>query len=452
MAVDRLRSLLNQREIVDIFFWQTLGAILQATLAPEIAALSQESFKLTPTLVLGAAELADAVVRGHMKLEEAQQQARQGGLSEANFGILVDGTGEPLPLQSLMEAFRRGFIPKQGTGPESVSLEQGIRESRLKDKWIPTAERLQFAVAPPGTVVEGWLRGQLKPEDAIKLLAEAGVDEATGTLMFKASGRPPGPQELVTLYLRGVIPESDPDPDHLSLRQGFLETDLKDKWYPAWKELAVYLPPPRTITALLRAGSISEAVARDLFRKSGLPEDLTAAYIADASNQKTAGSKDLAKADVLAMYGAREITRQQAHDYLIGQGYDETATGFELDYQDFKLIKAQVDALTTRIRALYVGHKISKQAAVDALSNVGMAPEVVSNALAVWDQEANANPTLLTAVQIASLAALGSIDPLDAYNELQGRGYDARDAYGVLVLHKVDVSTIPAPAGIIAPQ
>lgn len=449
MAVNRLTSLLNQKEIVDIFFWQTLGAVLQAALAPEMAALSQESFKLTPTLVLNAAELADAVIRGHMTLEDAQQQARQGGLTEANFQVLIDSAGQPLPALTLMEAARRGFIPWTSNDPNAVSVEQGVRESDTKDKYFPLLQQLQHLLPDPGTVTEARLRGYIKPEEFAKWMAQIGYDDTVAGFIFKAAGVAISPQEGYAAFHRGLIPKDDPNPDTPSLAQIFRESRINDKYLDVWMALQEYIPPPRTVTALLRAGSITEAKARELFKDAGLNADMADAYVADASHQKTQATKELAVGTVVNMYKAKELSRDQALGYITDHGYSPDDAAFLLDYADFQLIEASVNSLVSRVRTYYVGHKISKQQAVDSLSNVGMAADVISGLLTVWDQEANASPVLLTAVQIADAAKEGVLDPNAALDELQGRGYDARDAYIVLLLHKVDLSTVPPPAGIV---
>ena len=301
MATNPLQALLGNKEVVDIFFWQTLGAVLQASLAPEIAALQQESFKLTQTLPLGPPELAAAVVRGHRAQAQATDDAKRSGIAPADFQTLIDETGQPLPLESLLEAWRRDIISLAGTGADSTALEQGIRESALKDKWFPVLEKLQFRVPDPGIVIEGWLRSVIDDPTARKHLYHAGIDDATATLMYKASGRPPSPGELADAYHRGLIPETGTGPDTLSLEQGFLETDLKNKWWPIWLQIQSYIPPPRTITALIREGTMTDEEGLAWFKKAGLSQDLAAIYVHSAHNQKVQPDKDLAKADVLGM-------------------------------------------------------------------------------------------------------------------------------------------------------
>jgi hypothetical protein len=448
LASSPLSGLLGNKEIQDIFFWQTLGAIIQAALAPEIIALQQESFRLTPTLVLNSAQLAEAVVRGYLDQAAAEDLARQSGFDKQPFDTIVSLTGQPLPLDALTEAWRRKIIAQSGLGPDSTSLEQGIRESALKNKWLPVVEALQFRLADPGVVIEAWLRAVIPEPEARERLRQAGIDEETGTLMFKASGRPPSPQELQELYHRGLIGFDETGPDALSLRQGFLETDLKDKWWPKWQHLGDYLPPPRTVTALIREGALSDAQGLDYFKKSGLGADLAAVYVAAAHHQKVAADKELAKADVLRLYAAKQMSVAQAEAALTLLGWSPANIGFLLGYEDFKAEIHLVDQALARLRSLYLGHKITKGAVAAAIDTLGLDAAARDNLLKFWDVDRNATPVLLSAAELAQGAALGLLDAGGVLDELGGRGFDARDAYIFLATHKVDLTGLPIPAGV----
>lgn len=442
----QLGKLLGSKEVVDIFFWQTLGAILQASLAPEIAALQQESFKLTPTLPLSPEALADAVVRGHRPQAAAADDARRSGLDSSNFQTLIDSTGQPLPLLQLLEAWRRGIIAKSGEGADSTSLEQGIRESDLKNKWTPVLESLQFELAPPGVVIEAWLRSVIDEATARADLYKAGIDDATATLMYKAAGRPPSPQELADAYHRGLIGLTGTGADALTLEQGFLETDLKNKWWPIWLGIQTYLPPPRTITALIREGSMTDEQGLDYFKKAGLDPVLAQIYVHSAHNQKQSATKDLAKADVVGMYAAKEITATEATQGLEALGYSADDAALELGYADFKVLKQNRDNALSRLRSLYIGHKLSKSDVLSTIDKLGVASAARDSLLAIWDLEAAANVAILTAAEVAVLFKYNLMSADDAINRLEGLGFSADDAWYRLAaeIHAKPTDTPPA--------
>lgn len=438
-------------EVLTNLVFQLVGQVVSAALAPEMLELQQLSFRLVQSRELDPAIAVDAYVKSHLDENQAKDRASAAGYSGEVFKIMADTAGEPPGVDFLAEAWRRGIIDFDDTGPGAVTFKQGVLESRVKNKWWEAINRMAFRLPDPGTVTEARLRGYINPAKFQDLMRQIGFDAEAAHFIYVAAGVPLSPGEGYEAFHRGLIPEDDANPDNPSLAQIFRESRINDKYLAVWKALNTYLPPPRTVTALLRVGSITQAQALDLFKKSGLTPELAAAYVADASNQRLQGTKELAKGDVLNLYAAKEMSAKDAHDALAAMGYSDADIGFELGYTDFKLVTAQVSAGVSRLRTLYTGHKINKQTAVDTLATLGLQADAVNAMVKVWDAEAEANPTLLTAVQIADIAAQGYLAPADALNELQGRGYDERDAYALLVLHKVDVSALQIPAGLQAP-
>jgi hypothetical protein len=448
LGVNPLSALLANKEVTDIFFWQTLGAILQAALAPEIAALTQESFNLTPTLVVSAADYADAVVKGHMTLAQAQAEVRKTGLDAAPFQTLIDNAGEPLPLQTLTEAWRRGIIPQSGSGADSTSLEQGIRESRLKDKWVPIVEKMQFQLPPVGTIIEGWLRAQITSAQAIDLARQAGVDQATAQLMFNSAGRPPSPEQLLELYHRGLIQLNGQGPDALTLEQGYLETDLKNKWWPLFPHLGEYIPPPRTVTAMVREGSLTDAQALTFYKDAGLSAELAAAYLESAHHQRTAATKELNKGTILSLYVDKLIDHSTAEALMMAEGYAKETADYELESADFRQEHLLLNQVLSRLRTLYVAHKIDKTAAMTALSNLGLDASSRDQQLKYWDEARANNVAILSAAQIGELVILGWLSFESGAALLEGHGYSASDAQLYLLAHQKIAPTDALPAGV----
>lgn len=447
LAVDIAETVLIQ------IVGQIVAGVVGSALAPELDAVRYLSYTATPGTRLSPADAATAMVKGHAQQPFAESEALAAGVDKERFAILAAAAGNPPPADFLLQMARRGVIPlSDDKGAESISAFQGIRESFIHNKWLPVVSEGQWQLPSLGAVIEARLRNFIDPTEFKKWHEKLGLQDDAAGLEFLSAGVPISPQEGYAAYHRGLIPLDDPDPNKPSLQQVFRESRMIDKYREVWTALQAYIPPPRTVTALLRAGSIDEKTARLWFSWSGLPEEMITAYVADASHQKTAATKELAVSTVVGMYKAKELDRTQATDFITARGYTAEDAAFLLDYADFQLIQAQVDSLVSRVRTFYIGHKIAKQTAVDSLANVGMAADTIDALLTVWDQEAAASPVLLTAVQIADLAAQKWLDPNAAIAELQGRGYDERDAFAILVLHKVDMTGVPIPAGLQSPS
>jgi hypothetical protein len=440
-----LGSLLGNQAVRSIAEWMMLQQLVQAALQPLIAEIGQTSFGQFPTLSSSPVELAAGVVRGHVDPSRAREEAKKSGIDAEPFQLLLDNAGQPLPLQALLEAWRRGLIPKEGSGADSVALEQGIRESDLKNKWTPVVEALQFQLANPGVVIEGWLRAQIDEAKAREILRQNGIDTDTATLMYKSAGRPPSPQELLDLFHRGKIPLDGEGGDTLSVRQGFLETDLKNKWWSVFPALGEYLPPPRTVTAMMREGAFTDAEGAALFAKDGLTPDLVAAYVAAAHHQKTAASKELTKADAIAAYIDGLLPEAGLASILQALGWAPAAAALEIAMAQFRAGKAQVTSAVTNIRSRYIARKITKQVAADALAKLGVATAGQSSYFAVWDVERQNLVARLTPAQWATAVKKGFVTAEQALSQLQGMGYTPFEAWVLLSDHLGSPATATQP-------
>lgn len=440
-----LGGFLTNPLLEQIFVWQVLQQITSTVLGPEMAGLQQEIYSKNSSLQLSIADAVEAVIKSHYTEKQGEDEAALSGVKAERFRTLIANAGDPPGLDFLTEAYRRGFIPWDDGDPNGTSATQGIRESRLKNKWIKHVREMEWHLAPVGSIIEGWLRAQIPEAQALALLAKNGVDEPTARLMYNSAGRPPGPMELIELYRRGVIPEAGEGGATLSLRQGYLETDLKNKWYAKWLELARYVPPPRTVTALLRQGTITDAEALALFKDAGLDQHLAAAYVANAHHHATAATRELAKADILALYTEKYFPEAEALKHLEDLGYPAPVAAFELAIADFRAEKALITSAVNRVRNAYIARKLEKAEVIRALDALAMKPAQRDQLITIWEMERAENVATLTAAEIVHAAKLGIATEDYATAWLQAHGFSAHDAWLRLGLGLGGTPTAPEP-------
>ena len=452
-------EVLIAQEVLNNLIGQLVSQILSAALAPYFAALQQESFKFAifsskgelGGFPLGTADLADAVIKGHRGLAQAMDDATRQGIVNSDFQTLVDSAGEPIPLLTAMEAWRRGIIKDSSSDPNVPTLEKAIRDSRLKNVWFDTVKALQYQLPPIGTIIEAWLRAQLPPDKALALAKEAGVDADTATLMFKAAGRPPSPQELLTLWNRGVIPETGTGGDSISVDQGFLETDLKDKWLATWKKLREYRPPPRTITALQRAGAITDEQALALYQGEGLSKEMAAIYTATAHRERVQATRELTKAELVSLYVDQAIDAPELTRRLLARGWTAADAAAEIDLADLKVAHALEQRAVNRVGTLYTGRKIDKQAAMTTLGSLKLPSAQVDRLIQIWTLERGDNLRHLTPAEIGWLVKSGVMDEASGLDELGNLGYGEHDAWLVLTYETKARLATPEPSGNLPP-
>src|SRR5439155_1202130 len=152
--------------------------------------------------------------------------------------------------------------------------------------------------------------------------------------------------------------------------QAFLEGPWRNKWLDAYRALSQYLPPPRTITAMYREGSLSHDQAASLLQRQGVPPELVTAYLSSGSAQKVEKGRDLAQAAMLALYRDRITDRGQAAAMLQSIKYDAHEADYLLKVVDLEVAQRFMTAAVGRVHSLYVGHKIALAAVKSTLASL----------------------------------------------------------------------------------
>ncbi len=416
----------------EIFLYQLLGQVLGAAMAPGTTWIQQFAYSHFPDVALSPAELADAVIKGHLPLSKAIEQAGLSGIDKERFQLQVDSGGEPPGLDFLLEAFRRGFIPQGGAGAGSVSLEQGIRESRLKDKWIPVVEKMGLRPIGVADAVDAVVESQIPHDQGQQIAYQNGTSGDDFTILVHTRGQPPSPTEVIEMVRRGKIPLQGTGPDATSLQQAIFEGATKNKWEPIYEELTIAVPPPRTVVALIRAGTVSDADGARYLQDAGLSPQLAAAYVAEAHHIKNATHRNLTVASILDFYEQRMISADDATTLLGDLNYTTTESAELLAYRDLQREIKAVNAATSRILKLYTTRKIDATAAHNALNSLQIPSAQVTELLAVADQERALEVKTLSEAQIVAAFRRNIFDQATAQQELVNLGYVPFDAWVLL--------------------
>lgn len=265
-----LGDLLGKGSVAEqLVVWGVLNQALGAALSPYLSQLQQDVDARTPVEPLSPSDLADAVVRNYMTLADATAEARKSGLSAERFAAMVPLHGDAPGPQELAVALLRGVIPRSGAGADSVAFDQGIRESRLADKWVPVIEALSAAVLSAPDAASAVVRNFLSMAEGQSTAAKSGVSADTFATLVQLSGDAPGPQQLAEALRRGSIPAEGTGPGSTSFVQGIAEGRLADKWAPVIKELALDWPTPIAALNAQLKGAFTGDEGRALYQKLG---------------------------------------------------------------------------------------------------------------------------------------------------------------------------------------
>lgn len=409
--------------------WGILMQVAAAILAPVVQSVQQQMYQALQITPLPPAQLADLVLKSYVDEPTAAVEAAKAGIDPARFHQMVDDAGEPPGLQMLLEAFRRGFISWDSDNAEGVSAVRGIQQSRLRDQWATMVQQLAVQVIPVGDAVSAVVKGQIPHALGTQIAYWNGISGDDFTVLVNTAGNPPGPMELIELARRGLIPIEGTGPQVLSLQQGIYEGMTKDKWYPAMRELMVYIPPPRTITALERSGSLTPAQAQKFYQDAGLDPALAAVYSHNASTSKVAKAHVLAEGTVLHLYDAAIIPAAEATTLLGTLGYTAQESAWVLAWNDLHRELAALEKAITKVSTLYIARKIGQTTAVKLLGDLGVPGSQQAQLLQDWTLERDASVKVLTAAEIGDAVKYQIITEDEGITALMALGYDDFDAW-----------------------
>lgn len=412
--------------------WGVVAQVAGSILQPILQAVTQQMFSNLTVTPISPAQAADLVLKGWADMAYGTAEAAKAGISADRFAMMVEDAGEPLALQELLEAYRRGFIGWDTDNATGTSVLEGIKQSRLRDQWADVVQQLVVGVIPVGDAVSAVVKGQIPMSLGVTIASYNGISEPDFVILTNTAGNPPGPGELIELTRRGLIPVEGSGPNVLSLHQGIREGLTKDKWWTAYEQLMVYLPPPRTVTALERSGVITPAQAQQLYQDAGLSAALAAAYSANATSTKLTKSKELAEGTVLSLYRTAVIDHTEASSLLASLGYSAQEASWLLAWTDLHRELATLEKAITRVSTLYVSRKIGTVSAHAALGALGLPASQQDELMALWTLEREATVRVLTPAQVADSFKYGIMDQATAQAALESLGYDAFDA-GVLL-------------------
>lgn len=392
------------------------GMALSSVLAPYFNDLTQAAWRSNPSQLLSPAELALAVLRGHMEAGPATAEALSNGLTAERFQTLLDNTGEPPGVDAVLGLWRRGVV-------DDATLEKAVRQSRLRPEWLDTIRALGVQWPSWAEFLDAYLEGQVDEATARDLYARAGGDPELFDLLFDTRGQAPTPSQALDLLNRGIIAERGSGPTETSYEQAFLEGPWRNKWLEPFLALREYVVPPRSVRPMVAAGAWTVERGMEELGKSGVPEETARAILEEAAAGKLATERDLVKSEVIAAYRDGIDTAEVATANLEALGYSSDEADLLLALADHAYEQSLRTALVSRLRTLYTGYKITEEETSSSLAALGVGGTAASKYLALWDVLRTTPQADLTESQVRNAALKGVVD--QAYYEgwLADHGY-----------------------------
>lgn len=391
-----------------------VGGIAGAYWAPKIEAIRAKAWTENQNLRLPAEVAAQAAVRGVLSPREAIGEAAQSGVNDVRMGWLIALAGEPPGPMQLLEAWRRGVI-------DETEARRGLLYSRLAPDWVETFLGLRYQ--PPGasTAIEAAVQNHLPMDQAKVKATEAGLDPVNFDWLYALAGNPPGNEHMIDLMHRGVLSRAE-------VEQGMRESRLKNKYIKPMIDGGYHLPPMRTVIALGHKGLLTKEQVLSKLLALGFHHDDAAVMASEATADKLASAKDLARSQVVAGYEERLFTRAQATAHLVGLGYDTEEAAFVLDLADHDRERKFTNAAIGRFHTLYVRRRVDKTTVSSALDRLGVPAGQRDDLLTLWDLERTADTPDLTTAQWQGLFRRNVITEERFTAEMLKKGWSDEEA------------------------
>lgn len=383
--------------------------------------------------VLSPPDIALAALRGDITEDEAKAMAIQVGVNESLLGLLMGNTGEPPGAMQMLEMYRRGFI-------DETRLERGIKQSRMRDEWIPYFRKLRYEPMSVADAVDAAVQNHLTQDEAKQIAELDGLDPQYFHTLYETAGEPISRVEALELMHRGLMTQAE-------VEQAIRESHIKDKYIPYILELGRKLIPYRTINTIVNHGVRPVEWGVQYLVSLGYTHDDATALMGTSTSTKVAQTKHLTETMALDLYEAKAITEQEAIGLLGNIGYNTQEATYLLHVQDAQATLKEQNTAISRIRTAYVDGKITLTDASNDLDNVGVLATHRDKLLKEWQVEKRTAVRVLTPAQVADAVKyqLWTFD--EAHSKLVDMGYSKDDATIFL-----GVELHGLPAGMQAPK
>ena len=127
---------------------------------------------------MSVADAINAWVQNHISEQDADRITQENGLEPGMFKILYETAGEPLSRGEANELYNRGEMTE-------AEVIQDLRESRLKDKYIPHALLLRRRLLEPRMLSSAVQVGAVSHDYAIKVAMMYGYDQTDAEILVR---------------------------------------------------------------------------------------------------------------------------------------------------------------------------------------------------------------------------------------------------------------------------
>ncbi len=244
-----------------------------------------------------------AAVQAQMPYADAAKWATLVGLEPPDyldgnpdwFALLYHTAGRPPGPVEMSHAANRGLVAWSGTGASEVTFEQSIRESDIKDKYIPLLEKLAVYWPPSGEVRTLLMHGGITEQQALDFWKANGVPDelAKGYLHLArieqvTQDKALAKGDIETLIQENAIDDADALRMFAEIGYSGPNAEFLVEMAHFRYEMMAFRTSIRTISTLYTTHKIDAVQAKEAFSVLGMPAAQIDSLLAALKHQRDA--------------------------------------------------------------------------------------------------------------------------------------------------------------------
>lgn len=280
---------------------------------------------------MSVADAVNATVQNQLDAATANSIAEQNGLEPGSFTILLNTAGEPLSRTEMEELFNRGIVSQE-------QVNQALRESRVKNKYVDLAFQLHAKVLPIFSIQTALRYGGITDAKAIEsLMANGYTHEDSAAIVAAASQerlrayRDKVVTSVQQLYEDNLISAATANATTTAMGYSTDETNFITKASELRRQSKLIESAVSAVRGKFLAHHITENVASGLLDGLGIPSGQRDQLLAVWSVEAQAYTRALTEAQVVKAVKTNLITPEDGAARLTAMGYNDIDAALLLD-------------------------------------------------------------------------------------------------------------------------
>lgn len=285
---------------------------------------------------LSATQYLQGSVEGHLDHDEAIRRAGEVGVDPDDAELIYQTLGNPPGIVEMLHLWKRGFVSED-------EVDQAIRESHYKNKYIPAIKHYADYFPPPRTITTLLAHGAMTSDQALQYFKYAGLSDELAAIYVASAvhTKTATHKELAvgtvkSLYALRVLSRADAVTDLAKIGYEAPEANLVLDLADAEALAKIKNQAIEQVRSIFVHGKITDAKASEDLSAIGVDPTMSDHLLQLWRLEQTTPSKQLTVAQLTKALNAGRITAQEYKQRLVLLGYPDDDAQLLLDIEQVK--------------------------------------------------------------------------------------------------------------------